>query len=433
MKNFMQQNQYLIGVCIFLLVCQLHNTAIVISQTIDWEEEQSFCSNRSEDFSPITPLPLPPPPESIKIIAGYEKIHQTNIPIQDPTSLDFFEDSPPFYFQPYYVDYDCPNYDTIIVTPNIDWEQRGLSVILNPTETTEYTITYKVTKDLHCNSTYTMQVKIEILEACSFKQNDIEAIQAEFPWIDALENVCLNSIEVYEKNNTKYLMFNHPNHKSLFYQDGSGLCSDRPDYSCLAAYQLSNKVKTYACNQPVIENPVEESESTFNTYTWLTDFVDPAACNGESIYVYDADTYEFLIIKTNLGESLYKTNGDLICFSSAGGFSFIGLYNESRILDSWTCDTGIQGRESFSETKNQGIQIFPNPATDKLSINLQALTFEQPAISIYDVQGKQVKQLTSAAAFAGIVELNVEDLERGIYLVEVRTNENILTEKLLIK
>jgi len=121
------------------------------------------------------------------------------------------------------------------------------------------------------------------------------------------------------------------------------------------------------------------------------------------------------------------------CISPTGGFSFVELYDESRILNSWSCEEGFQGKLGTTKMQNQGIQIFPNPAKDKVFINLQELSFEQPVISIYDLQGKQVLQSSSADAFAGIVQLGVSDLERGIYLVEVQAGDSILTEKLLIK
>lgn len=174
------------------------------------------------------------------------------------------------------------------------------------------------------------------------------------------------------------------------------------------------------------------TNAILETYPFLTTFIDLADCAGKSVYVYDADDYEFIIVKTHLAEILLTEEGKIYCMIPTGGFSFIELYDESRIIEQWSCEEGFEEKFSVTEIQNQGIQIFPNPAKDKVFINLQQLTFEHPVIFIYDVQGKQVKQITSADAFAGIVQLNVGDLERGIYLVEVRTSENILTQKLLI-
>lgn len=440
MKNFLQQNHYLKIVSVILLVSQLYGTAIVKCQTIDLDMEYSYCSNWSENYSSILPLPPPQPPAPIvletlimnPILIG--PAGQPGFPGQ--ATIPGSNILVPLYITDY-TNYNCPYYDTIIVKPNIDWKQSGLSVFLDPKETTEYIITYKVTKDPYCNNEYTMKVKVEVIEACSFSDDDIQNIQAEYPWIDDLENICINSIEVYKKNNTNYLLFNYPKYKRLYFQDGSRLCTDAPDYSCLEAYQVSNKVKTWLCNQPIDDTSSSNENSeqaVFNNYPWLTEKIDQSNCSNEIIHVYDADTYEFLVLKTDSGESMFNSNGDLICFSAAGGFSFIGLYDESRILNSWTCEQGFQGRESKpkKQDQDQDIQIFPNPANNKVFINIQKLAFEQSVISIYDVQGKEVLRTSSADAFAGIIQLDVGDLARGIYLVEVQTADTIITKKLLI-
>jgi len=171
----------------------------------------------------------------------------------------------------------------------------------------------------------------------------------------------------------------------------------------------------------------------FTTYPWLTDFVDPDDCAGKNVYVYDADGYEFIVLKTDLAELLLSSEGKVYCISPTGGFSFVEMYDESRIINSWACDEEYSGKLGATKVQDQGIQIFPNPANNKVFISLQKLTFEQSVISIYNVQGKQVLQTSSVDAFAGIVQLDVSDLVKGIYLVKVRTGNSIATKKLLIQ
>ena len=182
---------------------------------------------------------------------------------------------------------------------------------------------------------------------------------------------------------------------------------------------------------------VEECETVtdpiFTTYPWLNNFIDPIDCDNKSVYVYDADDYEFIIVKTDLAEILLTEEGKVYCMIPAGGFSFIELYDASRIINQWFCEEDIQGKLSTTKVHKKEIQLFPNPANKKIFINLQELPFEQAIITIYDVQGKQVKQTNSAIAFANIVQMDVSDLERGIYLLEVQTKDSIITEKLVIQ
>lgn len=175
------------------------------------------------------------------------------------------------------------------------------------------------------------------------------------------------------------------------------------------------------------------SSSVFDNFQWLNNQIDQNICNGETIIVYNDGTYDFIVIEyKDGGARIYETTGTFY-FYSPTGFDYLHNNDAYKMVERWTCNKVRQSKYNKRKIQNTDFQIFPNPATDKLFINLQELTFEQPIISIYDVQGRQVKQLTSEEAFAGIVQMDVRDLESGIYLVEVRTSENILTEKILIK
>lgn len=400
-----------------------------LAQDFDQEIDYWYCT--SFDI-PLPHLPAIPAPEPITIQSGINVIYGG----QEADELNF----PIFVSE--YSKYYCPFYDTLIIDPYIDVEEEftihsvpinDFSVYLNPKQTTEYTLTYKVTNDPYCDNVYIQKIKIEVFNVCNFTNLQMEEIWADYPWVDDLEETCLSSIEVYRRNNTDYLLFNYPKNVNLFFQDGSFICQNQPGYNCLEAYQLTNKVQSWSCDQQSTDNPIEEPVNVFNTYPFLTTFVDPMDCANKSVYVYDGGGYKFIIVKTDLAEILLTEDGKAYCTISSGGFSFIELYGASRILNQWSCDTGSQVRESASKFQNQGIQIFPNPAIDKLFINLQELAFEEAEISIYDLQGRQVKRTDSAEAFVGIVRMNIGDLEKGIYLVEVQTKDSIITEKLVIK
>jgi len=183
----------------------------------------------------------------------------------------------------------------------------------------------------------------------------------------------------------------------------------------------------------IVEECEPANNPIFNMYSWLTDFIDLNDCTGKTVYVYDADGYEFIVLKTDLAELLISSEGKVYCISPKGSFSFVELYDESRILNSWSCEEDLQGKHGTTKGHDQGIQIFPNPAKDKVFINLQKLSFEQTVITIYNVQGKQVLQTSPIDAFAGIAQLDVSNLGRGIYLLQVSSKDDIFTEKLIVK
>lgn len=319
-------------------------------------------------------------------------------------------------------------YRLISVTPNINWEQRNSRLRFFPNVTTEYILEYGSSFGFQDFISKRLE-KITIVVGCSAKNN---IIIKDFPWLAGItsrDECDFSSIEVYEKNNANYIYINGVDDKLLYYQDGSFLCRDNPNYSCVEAYQLTNLVKNWSCNQATDNTSDKE---IFSSYSWLSNLVDQYNCNDEVVTVYDAGSYKFVLIQNSLGERLYDTSGKFYCFSSTG-FGFLNGYDESSILEQWACNGQLSGRKVSPKTESSSLQIFPNPAKEKVFINLQELAFQQAVISIYDVQGKRVNQNSSDDAFAGIVQMDVRDLDKGIYLVEVQTSDSIETKKLLIQ
>lgn len=99
---------------------------------------------------------------------------------------------------------------------------------------------------------------------------------------------------------------------------------------------------------------------------------------------------------------------------------------------SWSSNSHLSYKKNNFDFLKPEIQIYPNPASNKVFINLQKFTSEQPVVSIYNVQGKEVHS-SSNNLFANVLELDVSGLNRGIYLLQVRSNDDIFTEKLIVK
>ena len=79
------------------------------------------------------------------------------------------------------------------------------------------------------------------------------------------------------------------------------------------------------------------------------------------------------------------------------------------------------------ENNNKPINIYPNPATSKLTINLQQLTkLQNTTVSIYDVQGKLLLQQNITQPQT---ELNIASLAKGIYVVKINNDTNSMQSK----
>jgi hypothetical protein len=81
------------------------------------------------------------------------------------------------------------------------------------------------------------------------------------------------------------------------------------------------------------------------------------------------------------------------------------------------------------------VSIFPNPATDKATVNFNTVNASDVSIQVVDVTGKVVEtvSLNNVAAGANSADLNIAGFATGIYSVVVKTNDSSVTKKLVIK
>lgn len=108
-----------------------------------------------------------------------------------------------------------------------------------------------------------------------------------------------------------------------------------------------------------------------------------------------------------------------ICGGVWTGWSQAKAFNFSS-----TCKLG-------ATTVNQ-IDVYPNPANQQVRVDVAGNIAEGSTVAIYSLTGKQM-QLATLLPEQNSVQLNVEDLANGIYLIEVNTNDDKThTQKLTI-
>ena len=90
----------------------------------------------------------------------------------------------------------------------------------------------------------------------------------------------------------------------------------------------------------------------------------------------------------------------------------------------------ISGLSSSNETKNielaDSVSIYPNPSTDKITIELKNNVELKKAL-LYDTSGKQVKAMMLNNS------LNVSKLPRGIYVLKLETSKGNIEQKVVLK
>lgn len=95
-----------------------------------------------------------------------------------------------------------------------------------------------------------------------------------------------------------------------------------------------------------------------------------------------------------------------------------------------------EGKETYSKSVlinkklNNQILISPNPTTDKVLVNLNHIDLEGAVVRgiLTDLNGKQLKAINS---ITGTFEINVTDLPKGIYLLNIQTKNKNYTERIV--
>jgi len=147
-------------------------------------------------------------------------------------------------------------------------------------------------------------------------------------------------------------------------------------------------------------------------------------CNYDFIEAYNGiDTNAPMIGKwcgSDLPDSITANN-------VSGALTFRFHSNESNNYSGWkaflTCDTSV----GIPEKKYGLVELFPNPATEMLTIQSPELI---QTVRIYDIQGHEVY---NSHVSANSINLDVRDYRKGFYIAVIKTGNRILTKKMVLQ
>jgi len=77
------------------------------------------------------------------------------------------------------------------------------------------------------------------------------------------------------------------------------------------------------------------------------------------------------------------------------------------------------------------LRLFPNPTSDAVQVELEDRVEGEVQVSVFDLQGREI-QRTVHAGMNNVMALNTGQLPEGLYLVTVRTEKAIYTERLVV-
>jgi len=96
-------------------------------------------------------------------------------------------------------------------------------------------------------------------------------------------------------------------------------------------------------------------------------------------------------------------------------------------VDALYLEGGTLGISKYHLLNN--ISIFPNPVNDMLNLKLNFEGFNKINVSVYSVVGQKVKEVILPKG-TEICSLNIRDLNKGLYFVQIQSGKEKFTQKI---
>ena len=162
-------------------------------------------------------------------------------------------------------------------------------------------------------------------------------------------------------------------------------------------------------------------------------------------------TFTFHIVQAGIdySDAMFSSHGvvEMLGVNQPGSWNYpavnpshLGAYNWifkagaagacGRATADVTADCGIT-TEVIELTKGS-INVYPNPASDVLNIDLKAINAENSFIELYNAVGQQVLSKNVSSVSGDITQLNTANFDNGLYLVKVLAEGKIYTQSVVI-
>jgi hypothetical protein len=89
----------------------------------------------------------------------------------------------------------------------------------------------------------------------------------------------------------------------------------------------------------------------------------------------------------------------------------------------------------IGEQAGQGLTLtlLPNPARDQVNVTINGLTGHEVQLTLSDITGKTVLSETLSSVGKEMKHrLNLNALSKGIYIVRIKTDDQVKTERLIL-
>ena len=87
---------------------------------------------------------------------------------------------------------------------------------------------------------------------------------------------------------------------------------------------------------------------------------------------------------------------------------------------------------SLEQNSSENVNVYPNPASDLVTVNFEALQGAELVMQMTDLSGKVVKTFDSEKLSKGAIQkqIDVSGLPVGSYMLRLQMNETVMTQKI---
>jgi len=210
-------------------------------------------------------------------------------------------------------------------------------------------------------------------------------------------------------------------------------------YCCFAQMQPADSLPGTYAGQYWFKQP------TTNPWTITPDTVYVTNIDSVNCAVQAHDVANFSLIPPSPPDTNYYTDY-YSCNGSAPLNNYVKFYNSDsiRIISdnvpqpppNPAYSMRFYGKRISNKTmgveefmKGEQIKVYPNPCSGVL--NIESKTPDETEIKIMDGIGKEVKSQKSKVK-SQITTIDINDLKKGIYFLQIKTPQRVLTKKIII-
>lgn len=110
-----------------------------------------------------------------------------------------------------------------------------------------------------------------------------------------------------------------------------------------------------------------------------------------------------------------------------------GIMSDINAFTLSICSTGLIPTLSNDEVAFEDFAIYPNPSSGTFNLALSTASSADLVVELFDITGRQVKQLSFDGVNSGVQPIGVNELSGGVYIVKVSQGDRSASKKLIIK